>query len=83
VDEIRSDRLSLAGAAYLEADAEDRRVALQQAVALFNAALDAHRMSGPVLDVADSYYWWLRRRPSLKPARLVIQHGPVVNQPGH
>jgi hypothetical protein len=72
-----SERQMLAAAAWAQADAEDRRTALEQAVALTAAALDAHKMSGPVLQIAETNYEWLRARPSLRPARLVLRHGEV------
>lgn len=78
-----SERRDRAGAAHMQEDAEDRRAALRQAVALFDAALDAHKMAGPLLDVADAMYAWLRTRPSLKPVRLVLTHGDIEQQPSH
>lgn len=68
---------------YLTADAEDRRAALEQAVTLFDSALDAHKMSNPVLFTAEAFYMWLRARPSIQPVRLVLRHGPVETQPGY
>jgi hypothetical protein len=65
---------------YLDADATDRRVALTEAVALADAALEAHKMARPVLAIADEFYWWLRDRDSLRVSKLVITHGPVTEQ---
>jgi len=81
-DIIRSDRRQEAAAAYMAEDATDRRAALAAAVALADAALDAHLMAKPVLQIAADFYKFLRARPSIQPARLVLRHGPVTQQRG-
>jgi len=82
-EEAMSDWKRMSATSFTTEDAADRRAALEQAVQLFDAALDAHKMTGPLLNTAEAMYQWLRRRPSLRPARLVLKHGRVENQPGH
>ena len=66
---------------YMAADATDRRVALEQACVLFAADAAAGRHAGNVLDAADVLYAWLRSRPTLRPVRLVLRHGPIQRKP--
>ena len=69
-------------AAYLDADADDRRAALKAATAIIQAAAPQFWGEGPGMPPADAWlehadhaYRWLRRRDSLKAAALVIIPG--------
>ena len=65
---------------YLSEDAADRRLALRCATDL-EAQTDVGIRVG-ITVLSDELYAWLRARPSIRPARLIITHGPVTVQDG-
>ena len=66
---------------FLAEDAADRRTALEEAVMLVDGLDNPHHFGNEILQIAESFYEWLRRRPSIQPVRLVITAGPVEDQP--
>jgi hypothetical protein len=69
---------------YLDEDAADARLALEQAVATLETGEGSWPFpSVPVVEAAEAYYRFLRKRESLNAARLIVTAGPVVIQPAY
>lgn len=66
--------------AYLGEDAADRRLALRCATELEAQTASAARTG--VAALSEQLYAWLRARPSIRPARLIITHGQPAAQTG-
>jgi hypothetical protein len=68
---------------YLDEDARDARLALEQAVLLFTAMTEGDWECPPVAEAAGAFYRFLRSRESLNAARLIVTAGQVEVQPAY